>query len=438
MPESVLLEGAQERRSEFERTGIRILLVEDHQEFGDLAATFLERERESFTVRIESDPETALDALLGEDPEYDCVVSDYRLPSIDGLELLDLIREAHSDLPFILLTGKGSEEIASEAISAGVTDYLQKGGGTDQFAVLANRIDNAVSAYRTRHGLRRGERYRRALHRITSEQGVSSDRKIDRVLELGCEYLGVANAHITTIDTEVDHHEITRAVGSDLVEEGSVTDLSETFCRKTVMADDILGVANAPEQGWADDPAYQRWNIGCYMGGKIVVDGDLSGTVCFANRDPRDARFTHTERAFVESITRWLGHVFARRKHSQEFRIKDRAMDATPIGITITDPDRGHEIVYANERFTELTGYAEETVRGETYHLLQAAETDEQSLRAVRDALDNDDTATVDIRASRNDGETFWDRIRVVPLRPESGSVVYAAGFHEDVSDEYE
>jgi DNA-binding NtrC family response regulator len=54
------------------------------------------------------------------------------MPGVDGLEFLASVREEYPDLPFILFTGKGSEEIASEAISRGVTDYLQKETGTDQ------------------------------------------------------------------------------------------------------------------------------------------------------------------------------------------------------------------------------------------------------------------------------------------------------------------
>ena len=67
------------------------------------------------------------------------------MPEFDGLELLESVRSKDADLPFILFTGKGSEEIASRAISAGVTDYLQKEAGTEQYEILANRIRNAVS-----------------------------------------------------------------------------------------------------------------------------------------------------------------------------------------------------------------------------------------------------------------------------------------------------
>ena len=296
----------------------RILHVEDDEGFADLVAAFLERESESFAVRTETDPETALDTLLGEEPGFDCVVSDYDMPNLDGLELLDLVRDAYPDLPFLLFTGKGSEEIASEAISLGVTDYLQKAGTPDQYAVLANRITNAVEAYRTRRILRRGEQYRRQLYRITSDQETSSNRKIDRVLELGCEYFGIQNAFMASIDTRTDRHEITRVIGSELVEEGTVTDLSETYCRKAITSDDTLGVSNAPEQGWADDPAYQRWGFGCYVGGKIAVDGDLSGTVCFASRAPRDRPFTHPEKAFADLLTQRISLILERQRYRGE------------------------------------------------------------------------------------------------------------------------
>lgn len=78
------------------------------------------------------------------DAEFDCVVSAHEMPGRNGIEFLELVREEYPDLPFVLFTGKGSEAVASDAISAGVTDYLQKGSGTEQYELLANRIVNAV------------------------------------------------------------------------------------------------------------------------------------------------------------------------------------------------------------------------------------------------------------------------------------------------------
>ena len=144
---------------------IHVLHVEDDEAFADLAATYLERDDGGapLSVTTATDPEAALDRLGG----ADCVVSDYEMRTMDGLDLLEAVREDHPELPFVLFTGRGNEGIASDAISAGVTDYLQKETGTDQYAVLANTVRNAVGRRRAREDARRGEqRLRRALDQL--------------------------------------------------------------------------------------------------------------------------------------------------------------------------------------------------------------------------------------------------------------------------------
>ena len=127
---------------------IRILYADDEPEFAEMAATFLEREDDRFDVEIVTSGTEGSERLA--DEEFDCVISDYDMPGQNGIEFLETVREDHADLPFVLYTGKGSEEVASDAISAGVTDYLQKTGNADQYALLANRVLNAVAAYRSR------------------------------------------------------------------------------------------------------------------------------------------------------------------------------------------------------------------------------------------------------------------------------------------------
>ena len=158
---------------------IRVLHVEDDPEFADLAATFLERESDAFDVEAVEGAEAGLAAL--EDGAFDCVVSDYDMPEMNGLAFLEAVRECHDDLPFVLFTGKGSEEIASEAISAGVTDYLQKDAGTDQYAVLANRIENAVRRHRTEEELERTRRRYELMGRASADAFWDWDIEADEV-----------------------------------------------------------------------------------------------------------------------------------------------------------------------------------------------------------------------------------------------------------------
>jgi PAS domain S-box-containing protein len=126
---------------------ITVLHVEDDESFADMAASMLETVTDDVEVVTATDAEAAL-ARLDEAP-VDCVVSDYDMPGRNGLELLAAVHDDHPDLPFVLFTGKGSEEIASRAISAGVSDYLQKSGGRDCYEMLAKRIRDAVERYRS-------------------------------------------------------------------------------------------------------------------------------------------------------------------------------------------------------------------------------------------------------------------------------------------------
>jgi PAS domain S-box-containing protein len=127
---------------------IRVLHVDDNQNYGDLVTTFLEREHDCFDVTTAVDPGEGLCRLR--EGDFDCVVSDYDMPGENGVEFLQTVREAGYATPFILYTGKGSEQVASEAISAGVTDYIQKGAGVSHYTILANRISNAVEQHRAK------------------------------------------------------------------------------------------------------------------------------------------------------------------------------------------------------------------------------------------------------------------------------------------------
>ncbi|WP_254534616.1 PAS domain S-box protein [Halomarina litorea] len=144
---------------------IRVLHVDDDPDLLDVTQTWLEREDDRIRVRSTVDASEALDVLATD--RVDCVVSDYAMPRMDGLAFLQAVRERDEHLPFVLFTGKGTEEVAAEAISLGATDYLRK-GSSDTYTVLANRVVNYVEKHRAELEV---ERRLKALE--TAREGIS-------------------------------------------------------------------------------------------------------------------------------------------------------------------------------------------------------------------------------------------------------------------------
>ncbi|MFW6305575.1 MAG: PAS domain S-box protein, partial [Candidatus Saliniplasma sp.] len=150
---------------------MKILLVDDERSLLEQAKVFLERMDQDFDVNVVSSAEDALDMI--EDGIFDVIVSDYQMPGTDGLEFLRILREEReNDIPFIMFTGKGREEVAMEALNLGADRYLQKGGDpTSQYGVLAQAIKQEVMHYETETIRKENdERYRRLFE--TAQDGM--------------------------------------------------------------------------------------------------------------------------------------------------------------------------------------------------------------------------------------------------------------------------
>lgn len=126
---------------------VRVLYVRRESELGCTMPERLEQANDRLQITTVTGVEPALQAL-GE-RIYDCLVSEYKLPDGNALELFDQVRNNYSGLPFILFTDHGDKSVITDAITAGVTDCVQKALGPAQHKILANRINNAVSAHRT-------------------------------------------------------------------------------------------------------------------------------------------------------------------------------------------------------------------------------------------------------------------------------------------------
>jgi PAS domain S-box-containing protein len=229
----------------------------------------------------------------------------------------------------------------------------------------------------------------RGLYTVTTDASLSLDERIERTLALACERLDVDIGFVTRLIDDTQH--IVHSVGGHpLLQPGEACPLSESYCRRTLDTEGLLVVGHAAaDDEWANDPGYERFGLESYLGGKIHVDDELYGTLCFADTEPRDEPFTESQTAFIELLTRWVSYELERKQHEHELRTatrRFRALFDNPRTFAgVLDPDG--TLREANET-ARSTLSAADSVLGRPFWETRWWTPDEESVETVREAVE--------------------------------------------------
>jgi nitrogen-specific signal transduction histidine kinase len=227
-----------------------------------------------------------------------------------------------------------------------------------------------------------------ALYETLSDRDLTFEARLGRVLDVGCERLGVDYGFLTRITADTQRIVVSTGTHPSL-QPGEQCPLSEAYCRKTIRGDGLLGVHDAVADGWEADPAYDAFGLGCYLGGKVLVDGDLYGTLCFAADEARGESFTDAERAFVELLTRWASYELEERAAREKL---ERQNDRLSEFASIVSHDLRNPLNVA----TGKVDIARET-------------SDSTHLDEARDALDRMDALVTDLLELARQGSVIED-----------------------------
>jgi len=305
---------------------IRVLIVDDNPRFGELAEMFLEEEFED--IRVKAVTSAAEGEKVLSETTVDCVVSDYQMPETDGVEFLRSVREDHPDLPFIIMTGKGDETVASEAISAGVTDYIRKEAGSEHYDLLAHRIRNVVGQQRAEQAKKaRNRRIRRVYERIDDGfVALDEEWRLTYANSRAAELLDRPNdelmgKRVTDVFPEIEDTEFYEAAAGVLEDQEVLT------------VEEYYGLLDA----WFE----------------VRIFPDVDGlSIYFRDITDRKRRQQELERS----------------------RKRYRALvDTAPTAIVVVDADDG-SIVELNQSAESLLGYDSEELSGESHTALHPHE----------------------------------------------------------------
>ncbi len=371
---------------------IRVLHVDDDPARLRLSQSLLSEYIPDIVVRTETNPSNAIERL--DEFTVDCIVSDFDMGSMDGLEFLEAVRVHLPELPFILFTGKGSEEIASEAISVGVTEYLQK-GGPDGYAVLANRIENVVDRYRAQ---REARAYQRRMATVY-------DRVTDAFFALN-------------------------------------TDWRFTFVNER--GEELL---NRPESALLGNSVWDEFpeSLDSMFEDEYRAAMETQEPTTFeAYFDPLKTLFEVHAYPSTEGLSVYFRDITdetrIRKEHRRERELLERVFETSPVGIVILGTDG--EIQRVNERSVEMLGLSEEAITNRNYNSHEWEVTDENGTPLSEDdhpmrSVFEDETTVRDatIRYRRPDGEWRQFSVNGAPVYSEEGDVERMVSIIEDTTE---
>jgi signal transduction histidine kinase len=174
---------------------IRILLIEDSEQDAFFVLKQLEKQAyKPIWQRVQTADEVRASF---KNSDWDVVISDYRMPGFTGLEALNLLKESGLDIPFIIVSGTIGEEIAVEAMKAGVNDYVLKHNLNRLVPAIEREIKEAKNRLERRKAEESLQRYMRRLEQSNKELAqfaavASHDLQEPlRKVRMFCEYIKV-------------------------------------------------------------------------------------------------------------------------------------------------------------------------------------------------------------------------------------------------------
>lgn len=133
-----------------------------------------------------------------------------------------------------------------------------------------------------------------------------------------------------------------------------------------------------------------------------------------------------------EPLPNWL---LDKRPFEEQLRLKDRALYSCAEGVTIADATRPDcPLIYVNRGFEELTGYSAAQTCGTNCRFLQGEDTDQAAVEEIRHAVAEKRECVVEILNYRKNGEPFWNRLSITPIRDPSGEVTHFMGIQSNVT----
>ncbi|MFC7060223.1 PAS domain S-box protein [Halovenus salina] len=281
--------------------------------------------------------------------------------------------------------------------------------------------------------------YRDQIYEIFADPNTEFETQIKQALDLGTEYLNLSVGFFTRI---TDGTQKLHATGDHpLIQPGESCPLDEAYCRRTIAIDSQLAIEDAHASTEIPDTAIETFGLGAYIGAKVIVGGEVYGTACFADTEPREDPFVDAERFFVELIARLGGQAIERRSYERELaQHEERLNEQEEIYRAVIEAnfdsifrfDTDGMFTYASESVRDLLGYSPAELIGQPVTITHPdAQTSERTLKHRSQILSGEPAEAQDLPLKKKSGDIIYTDIRGVPIY--DGSVPESERSEDDI-----
>jgi len=238
-----------------------------------------------------------------------------------------------------------------------VRAYPSDGGLSVYFRDVTDRKERVDA-------LKQRERVLEEMYRVASAKDLSFEQRVDRMLSTGCDVLQTEYGALSHVEGEEYVFDVVHDPTGG-TQAGDRVQLDQTNCERAIVTEQTLVLEDvareAPEL--TDRTGFTEQGISCYLGTPVVVDGEVYGTFCFYDDEPRTEPFTDWEITIVELLGNWISYERERRQHRSELaRERNRMAEfanvvshdlRNPLGVALGRIDAARE-TGAEEHFDAI------------------------------------------------------------------------------------
>ena len=168
----------------------------------------------------------------------------------------------------------------------------------------------------------------RQLYNITSSSSLTSEAKMQGILEMGCQVFHLPIGILGKVENEQYYEVVAVTSPGHSIAKGTNIPIGNAYCRNTLQTDGPIGIEHAGESEWRTHPAYGESKLEAYLGTPVRVGATIYGTLNFSSKDPCQSTFTDIDKDVLQLMAQWVGNEIKRQQTEEaQYKAEDELQE---------------------------------------------------------------------------------------------------------------